>query len=69
MVRCGALFNQGQETQERLNVSEAERIRLAQENHNLQQQVQSSARKPEMIRNSINAIRTNLDAIAQLMEE
>ncbi len=47
----------------------AEVERLTSENSSLRDKVQASARKPEIIRNSLNAIRTNLDAIAQLMEE
>jgi hypothetical protein len=42
---------------------------LVTEVEQLRQQVQGTARKPREIRNSIQAIRDHLDAIAQLMEE
>lgn len=58
----GEVFNQMKDAQERAE-------QLARENVQLQEQARTTSRKPDVIRDSLNAIRTNLDAIAQLMEE
>jgi FtsZ-binding cell division protein ZapB len=43
--------------------------RLFAQNEELQQQVHRAARKPDHVRNHVRAIRDNLDALVQLMEE
>lgn len=61
-TRMGALTAQAQEAEETSQ-------RLVRENAELQQQVRNTARKPDRVREYVHAIRDNLDAIAQLMEE
>ena len=61
-VRMGGLTAQAQEAEQTSQ-------RLVRENAELQQQVRNTARKPDRVREYVHAIRDNLDAIAQLMEE
>lgn len=61
-VQMGALSNDAIQLR-------AQNQTLVAENGRLQQQVNGTARKPDRVRQYVHAIRDNLDAIAQLMEE